>query len=128
MRTVRLSWLAFGMTWFALSAASADEGEMPWTLAGKRFQSLEMFQIGVLPTGPVEGFRMVMFQDDGKFSYAPSDGLFAGDFTWDARTGKVVGTALGGRRFTGRFDLRTRVLLWDGAKYREVRREEPKKE
>ena len=128
MRSIRLSVLAIGLVWLGLGAsASGDEPGMPRTLAGKRFQSVKKFQVSVLPTGPVEGYRTVMFQEGGKFTYAPSDGLFAGDFTWDPRTGKVVGTALGGSRFTVRFDPRERVLDWDGAKYKEVRREEAKK-
>ena len=128
MRMIRLGVLAIGLVWLGLGAsASGDEPGMPRTLAGKRFQSVTTFQVGVLPTGPVVGYRRVMFQEGGKFTYAPSDGMLAGDFTWDPRTGKVVGTALGGKRFTGRFDPTERVLDWDGAKYKEARREEAKK-
>ena len=113
------------LTGFLIASAAPEESRYPKTLESLRFRSVEKFQTGALPTGPVFGHRTLDFRD-GKFTYIPSDGIETGDYKWNPMTGKVEGTSLSGKIYKGQYDHRTKTLTWDGAKYKVQEPEKPK--
>lgn len=50
------------------TASSLRAAQWPKTLFGMKFQSVDQFVVGELPTGPVEGYRTIVFQKDRTFT------------------------------------------------------------
>lgn len=67
-------------------------------------------------SGPVFGTRTVKF-DKGHFTYVPNDGVYTGTYEWTPSSKKVVGTH-GDKKMNGEYDATSKVLTWEGAKYR----------
>lgn len=93
------------------------QGNDPKGLVGAQFESEKEYQIGALPTGPILGKRTVHFQEKGNFTYAISDGIEVGTFSWNSKTGAIRGKAMSGKIYQGKYDETTKKLTWDGGKY-----------
>lgn len=90
------------------------------SLSGMKFQSVDKFVVGELPTGPVEGYRTIMFQKDRTFTYQQSDAVYTGRFQWDSKSGRLIAKISGGQLIKAKMDAKTKILDWDGAKYKQI--------
>lgn len=99
------------------SLAIAAQPAIPKTLEDLKFRSVEQFEVSALPTGPVMGYRELSFKTK-EFTYIPSDGIESGRYEWDAKKGDVIGTARSGKRYKGSYSPKTKILTWDGVKFK----------
>lgn len=106
--------------------SSAPKLNLPKALVKTKFESEKKYEIGALPTGPVFGKRTVQFEEKGDFTYGVSDGIEAGTFTFDSKSGAIQGKAMSGKTFKGKYDSKTKKLTWDGGAYNPIDPEKPK--
>jgi hypothetical protein len=107
------------LTFAICSAASisADEPELPKTLDGLEFRSINKFEVSVLPSGPVMSYRVLKFKD-GEFNFSPSDYIVSGKYNWDPKRGEIGAASKDGKTYKGSYNPKTKILTWDGARYK----------
>ncbi len=102
------------------SKSPTSETPIGYTLANKRFMSVDKKETGLGPNGVEMGHWFIDFSSS-TFEWTYSDVVASGSYVLDEK--HVVGQS-GDRQILGDFDPSSGILTWDGSDYRIVDTEE----
>ncbi|MCG3136773.1 MAG: hypothetical protein HJJLKODD_00609 [Phycisphaerae bacterium] len=86
-------------------------------LSEAAFRSVEIYDLGLGPDGPVPGHWTIYFED-GHYTWNYTDVVNTGNFI--CSDGEILRVTKTGLESTGTFDSTTGILVWQGREYQVI--------
>ena len=96
------------------TSTEPQEADDCWLPIPSNFVSVDEYEVGLGPDGPVMGHWTIAFQADG-YSWSFSDVTSEGEYSCQ---GETVVTEGGSDDIVGVYDPQTNILMWDDVAYR----------